>query len=98
MSFVALGVFIGTIGLSLGIDGSGLQKVAAVFLVVIGCVLTLPRLQAQVALAAAPLANGLTKTLEGFRRAASADNSASEFFSVLYGRLASVLRLAPFRF
>lgn len=57
LSFVTLGIFVATIGLSLGIDGSGLQKAAAVFLVVIGLVLIVPQFQARAALAAGPLAN-----------------------------------------
>lgn len=68
LSFVAIGIFVGTIGFSLGIDGSGLQKVAAVLLVGIGLVLIVPRFQARAALAMAPLANWADRRIGGLPR------------------------------
>lgn len=68
LSFVAIGIFVATIGFSLGIDGSGLQKVAAVLLVAIGLVLIVPRFQAQVALATGPLVNWADRRFGGRSR------------------------------
>ena len=68
LSFVALGIFVATIGFSLGIDGSGLQKVAAVLLVAIGFVLIVPRFQAQVALAMGPLVNWADRRFGGLSK------------------------------
>jgi cytochrome c biogenesis protein CcdA len=56
-SFVAIGLFIATIGFSIGLDGGVFRMAAAIMLMLIGAVLVLPRLQAQVALAAGPLGN-----------------------------------------
>ncbi len=68
LSFVGIGIFVATIGFSLGIDGSGLQTVAAVLLVAIGFVLIVPRLQAQVALAMGPLVNWADRRFGGLSR------------------------------
>ncbi len=77
LSFVAIGIFVATIGFSLGIDGSGLQTVAAVLLVAIGLILIVPRLQAQVALAMGPLVNWADRRFGGF-----AQNSLAGQFGV----------------
>lgn len=66
LSFVTLGIFVATIGFTLGVDGTGLQKAAAVLLIVIGVVLMAPRLQGQVALAAGPLVNWADRRFGGF--------------------------------
>lgn len=57
VSFVAIGLFIATIGFSIGLDGGVFRLSAAIMLMLIGLVLVLPRLQAQVALAAGPIGN-----------------------------------------
>ena len=57
LSFVAIGLFIATIGFSIGLDGGVFRLAAAIVLMLIGLVLVLPRLQAQVALAAGPVGN-----------------------------------------
>ena len=56
-SFVAIGLFVATIGFSIGLDLDAFRAVAAILLIVMGGVLLLPRLQAQVAAAAGPVGN-----------------------------------------
>ena len=57
VSFVAIGLFAATIGYSIGLDVGVFRNVAAVFMVAIGAILLVPRLQARLAFAGAPLAN-----------------------------------------
>jgi cytochrome c-type biogenesis protein len=57
VSFVAIGLFVATIGFSVGLDGDVFRYVAAVFMIAIGVVLMVPRLQAGLALAGGPVAN-----------------------------------------
>jgi cytochrome c-type biogenesis protein len=56
-SFAAIGLFVATIGYSIGLDGGFFKVTGAVLLVAAGFALALPRLQIQLALAAAPLGN-----------------------------------------
>ncbi len=57
LSFVAIGLFAATIGFSIGLDLDVFRSVAAVLLIVMGAVLLIPRVQAQVAAAAGPVGN-----------------------------------------
>jgi len=57
ISFVSVGLFVATIGYSLGLDADVFRNVAASLIVAIGVVLVLPRLQAQLAAASGPIAN-----------------------------------------
>lgn len=56
-SFTLIGLFVSTIGYSIGLDSEFFKAGGAVLLVAAGFALTLPRLQIQLALAAAPLGN-----------------------------------------
>jgi cytochrome c-type biogenesis protein len=56
-SFVAIGLFVATIGFSIGLDADVFRYVAAVFIIAIGIVLMVPRLQTAFAVASGPLAN-----------------------------------------
>jgi len=56
-SFTAIGLFVATIGYSIGLDGEFFKMTSAVLLVAAGFALMLPRLQIQLALAGAPLGN-----------------------------------------
>jgi cytochrome c-type biogenesis protein len=56
-SFTAIGLFVATIGYSIGLDGEFFKVTGAVLLIAAGFALALPRLQIQLALAAAPLGN-----------------------------------------
>jgi len=56
-SFTAIGLFVATIGYSVGLDGEFFRVTGAVLLVAAGFALMLPRLQIQLTLVAAPLGN-----------------------------------------
>lgn len=55
ISFVAIGIFVATIGFAIGIDTDFFRLFAGVLLVLIGLVLVVPRLQEAVATAASPV-------------------------------------------
>jgi cytochrome c-type biogenesis protein len=55
LSFLAIGLFVATVGFSLGLDSDAFRNFGAVLLVAIGATLMLPPLQARLALAAGPL-------------------------------------------
>lgn len=57
ISFVAVGLFAATIGYSIGLDADVFRRAAAALMIVVGIVLLVPRFQARLALAGAPLAN-----------------------------------------
>ncbi len=57
LSFTAIGLFVATIGYSIGLDADVFRYVAAVLVISIGVVLMLPRLQVQLAAASGPIAN-----------------------------------------
>ena len=55
LSFVVIGLFLATIGFSLGMDSGALRRPAAALLIAIGAVLMLPPLQARFAVMAGPV-------------------------------------------
>ncbi|MGE8125779.1 cytochrome c biogenesis CcdA family protein [Methylobacterium sp. NPDC080182] len=55
IAFTAIGLFVATIGFTVGLDGDVFRRTGAVLLVLLGAVLMLPRLQARVATAAGPV-------------------------------------------
>jgi cytochrome c biogenesis protein CcdA len=57
MSFTAIGLFVATIGFSIGLNMNLFRSVAAVLLILVGAVLIVPRLQLQLATAAGPMSN-----------------------------------------
>ena len=56
ISFVTVGLFIASIGHSLGISGDAFRYVAAVLILALGAILLLPSLQAWLAIAGSPIA------------------------------------------
>lgn len=64
-SFLVVGLFVATIGFSLGLDSELFGTVAAILLVVVGVLLVVPVLQARLSLAAAPLANWAERRFGG---------------------------------
>jgi cytochrome c-type biogenesis protein len=66
LSFVIVGVFVATIGFSIGLDAGVFRTVAAVLLMAIGIVLLVPRFQAQFALAAGPVSQWTEQRFGGF--------------------------------
>ena len=57
VSFVAIGLFVATIGFAIGLDGALFRKFSALLLIAIGAVLLSVQLQQIVASAASPLSN-----------------------------------------
>jgi cytochrome c-type biogenesis protein len=57
LSFVFIGLFVATIGFSIGLTADLFRQVAAVLMVTLGAVLMFPGLQARFALASGPIAN-----------------------------------------
>jgi cytochrome c-type biogenesis protein len=66
LSFTAIGVFVATIGFSIGLDMSVFRSAAAVLLILVGAVLMVPRLQAQFATASGPVSNWTQTRFGGF--------------------------------
>src|SRR5579864_698332 len=67
-SYLALGLFVLTIGFSLGLDNSSFRLPGALLLVNFGVVLLMPRLQAQLALATSPMARWTEQRAGGVSR------------------------------
>jgi cytochrome c-type biogenesis protein len=66
LSFTAIGLFVATIGFSLGLDFTVFRNIAAILLVTVGAVLLVPRLQTQFVTAAGPVTNWTQRRFEGF--------------------------------
>jgi len=66
LSFVIVGLFVATIGFSIGLDVGVFRTVAAILLMAIGLVLLVPRFQAQFALAAGPVSQWTEQRFGGF--------------------------------
>jgi cytochrome c biogenesis protein CcdA len=57
VSFVAIGLFVATVGFSLGLDGDRFRTAGAILMIGLGAALALPALQARIALAGGPVSN-----------------------------------------
>src|SRR4051812_1051234 len=57
VSFTSIGVFVATIGFSIGLDMTVFRMAAAVLLILVGAVLLVPRFQTQFATTAGPVSN-----------------------------------------
>jgi cytochrome c biogenesis protein CcdA len=66
LSFVIVGLFVATIGFSIGLDAGVFRVAAAVLLMAIGFILLVPRFQAQFALAAGPVSQWTEQRFGGF--------------------------------
>jgi len=75
LSFVIVGLFVATIGFSIGLDAGAFRVIAAIFLIAIGLVLLVPRFQAQFALAAGPVSQWTEQRFGGF----SGDSLGGQF-------------------
>ena len=65
LAFVAVGLFVATIGFAIGIDGTVFRSVAAVLMIGVGAVLALPPLQYRLAAAGAPISRWADTRLQG---------------------------------
>jgi cytochrome c biogenesis protein CcdA len=68
LAFVAVGLFVATIGFGIGLDADVFRAVAAAAMIVVGAALVLPRLGAQLATAAGPVVNWADQRFDGVRR------------------------------
>jgi cytochrome c-type biogenesis protein len=68
-SFVVVGLFVATIGFSLGIDADVFRIVAAVLMILLGVALIVPLFQSRLALAAGPASRWAGQRLAGFSAA-----------------------------
>ena len=66
LSFVAIGMFVATVGFSIGLDSQVFRTVAGLMLSAIGVVLVVPPLQTQLAGAGAPVSNWAQSSFGGF--------------------------------
>ncbi|WP_136618701.1 MULTISPECIES: cytochrome c biogenesis CcdA family protein [Mesorhizobium] len=66
VSFTAIGVFVATIGFSIGLDMTVFRSAAAVLLILVGSVLLVPRFQSQFATAVGPVSNWTQSRFGGF--------------------------------
>lgn len=57
LSFTAVGLFIATVGVSLGIDGSVFRLISAIMLILFGLILVIPEAQYRLQTAMGPLSN-----------------------------------------
>src|SRR5271169_7218505 len=57
LSFVAIGLFIATVGFAVGLDGDIFRTVAAILMIGLGVVLAMPSLQVRLATAGGPISN-----------------------------------------
>ncbi|MFC3691518.1 cytochrome c biogenesis CcdA family protein [Chenggangzhangella methanolivorans] len=69
LSFVAVGLFVATVGFSIGLDETVFRPVAAALLMVVGAVLLVPAAQARVANAAGPASHWAAERLDLVSRA-----------------------------
>lgn len=65
LAFATAGLFVATIGLSLGIDAAALKSASAIVLALAGLVLLVPALQERLALAVAPIGGRLSERAGG---------------------------------
>lgn len=66
LSFVAIGLFVATIGYSIGLDGDVFRIAAAILMILVGSVLAVPALQVRVATAGGPVSDWADRNLSGF--------------------------------
>ena len=69
VAFVAIGLFVATIGFALGLDGDVFRRVAAVLMVGLGLILLLPAAQTRLAVAAGPVSDWTESRFGGFSTA-----------------------------
>ena len=66
LSFVTIGLFVATIGFSIGLNAGVFRTASAYIMIIIGAVLVLPNFQAKLALAGGPVANWAEIKFGGF--------------------------------
>ncbi len=66
LSFVTIGLFIATIGFSIGLDADVFRIAAAILMVMLGVVLVVPPLQIRLAAAGGPVSDWAERNMSGF--------------------------------
>ncbi|GJD75350.1 cytochrome c biogenesis CcdA family protein [Methylobacterium goesingense] len=69
LSFVAIGLFVATVGFAMGLDAGIFRTVAAVMLILVGLVLMVPAAQTRLAVAAGPVSDWTESRFGGFSTA-----------------------------
>ncbi|MBE7196427.1 MAG: sulfite exporter TauE/SafE family protein [Parafilimonas terrae] len=69
LSFVAIGLFVATVGFAIGLDAGVFRLAAAILLVLVGLVLMVPRAQTRLAAAAGPVSDWTERRFGGFSTA-----------------------------
>ena len=90
VAFVTIGLFVATVGHSIGLNEEVFRDVAAVLAIAVGAVLVLPPLQTRLAIASGPLANW---TDQQFGKSRGSGLSALFWMGVLLGAVWSGRRL-----
>ena len=67
LSFVVIGLFVATVGFTIGLDGDVFRFAAAIVMMGVGIVLVLPALQYRLAYAGGPISNWADQKMGGFR-------------------------------
>jgi len=65
LSFVAIGLFVATIGFAMGLDEGVFRDIAGVFMLIVGLILVVPQLELRFAVAAGPFSNWVQQRLGG---------------------------------
>ncbi len=68
LSFIAIGLFVATIGFALGYDAGWFRNIAAIGMILIGAVLLVPPLQLHVALIGGPISDWVDQSFGGFSK------------------------------
>ena len=67
LAFVAIGLFIATIGFAIGLDGDTFRTAAAILMIAVGVLLAAPSLQARLAAAGGPISNWADQRINAVR-------------------------------
>jgi cytochrome c-type biogenesis protein len=68
-SFVAVGLFVATIGFSIGLDADAFRAIAAALMILVGIVLMVPLFQSRLALAGGPVSHWANERIAGLSTA-----------------------------
>lgn len=69
LSFVAIGLFVATVGFAIGLDAEVFQLGAAIMLILVGLVLIVPEAETRLAVATGPMSNWTESRFGGFSTA-----------------------------
>lgn len=67
LSFVAIGLFVATVGFAIGLDGDKFRTAAAILMIGVGVVLAAPRVQTLLASAGGPVSNWADQRINAIR-------------------------------